>query len=264
MYPAVEGVFDSPGQTYDVYMNDTIAYVADGSAGLRMVNVSVPSSPCEVGYYDPPFGISQAIEKNGDYLYLADGSVGVRIFHLTDPVTVESLSVYDTPGVAKDISFESNLLFIADGIQGVRIANVADPQAPFEAGYLEAASATTLSVMDNLFYLADDADGVYVVAYDITGVEEYGQLEVAGIVFKCPSIINSGKGIDFSLNLTEKASLKIDLYDLTGRLVANIHQGLLDRGTSNFHYGKKISSGVYFLALEQENTRLSWKILAVK
>jgi hypothetical protein len=263
-YPAVEGVFDSPGQTYDVYMNDTIAYVADGSAGLRMVNVSVPSSPCEVGYYDPPFGISQAIEKNGDYLYLADGSVGVRIFHLTDPATVESLSVYDTPGVAKDISFESNLLFIADGIQGVRIANVADPQAPFEAGYLEAASATTLSVMDNLFYLADDADGVYVVAYDITGVEEYGQLEVAGIVFKCPSIINSGKGIDFSLNLTEKASVKIDLYDLTGRLVANIHQGLLDRGTSNFHYGKKISSGVYFLALEQENTRLSWKILAVK
>lgn len=263
-YPAVEGVFDSPGQTYDVYVSDTIAYIADGSAGLRMVNVSVPSSPSEISYYDPMFGISQAVEKNGDYLYLADGSIGVRIFHLTAPATVESLSVYDTPGVAKHVKFEGNLLFVADGLQGVRVINIVDPQAPFEAGYLASGSATILSVVNNLVYLADDADGVYVICHSITDVDEYEQPEVAEIMFECPSIVNAAKGIRFNVNLTEKALVKIDLYDLAGRLVANIHQGLLDRGTSTFHCGKKISSGVYFLAVEEENIRISWKVLVVK
>jgi len=263
-YPTVEGTFDSPGQTYDVYVSDTIAYVADGSAGLRMVNVSVPSSPSEISYYDPPFGISQAIERNGDYLYLGDGSIGVRIFHLTAPATVESLFVYDTPGVAKDVKSEDDFLFVADGAQGVRVVNVVNPQAPFEAGYLQAPNATALSVVNNLVYLADDDDGVYVICNGITGVCEYEQPGITKIMLECSRIFNAAEGINFSVNLKEKAFVKINLYDLTGRLVHNIHQGLLDCGTHDFDYGNRISSGVYFLTVEDENVRNSWKLLVVK
>jgi hypothetical protein len=263
-YPEVEGVFDSPGQTYDVFVSDTIAYIADGSAGLRMVNVSVPSSPSEISYYDPMFGITQAVEKNGDYLYLADGSIGIRILHLTAPATVESLSVFDTPGVAKDLEFEDNLLFVADGVQGMRVVNVIDPQTPQEAGYLESGSATTLCAVNNLVYLADDADGVYVIYHNITHVDEYEQPEVAKIMFECPSIANVTRGITFNVNLTERALVTINLYDLAGRLVDNIHAGLLERGTNHFHYDRKISSGVYFLVVEEANVRIPWKLLVVK
>ena len=262
--PSVAGVFDSPGQTYDVYVSDTIAYVADGSAGLRMVSVSVPSSPSEISYYDPLFGISQAIEKNGDYLYLADGSVGIRILHLTAPATVESLSVYDTPGVAKDVVCSGNLIFVADGLHGVRFIDVTDHGAPFEAGYLVSGSATTLSVVNDLIYLADDADGVYVILHNLTGVTEYEGKILPEITFECPSIVNAAKGIRFGLNLSIQAFVKVDLYDLTGRLVNNIHRGLLDRGTNNFCYGEKLSSGVYFVTVEQGNSRNSWKLLVVE
>ena len=210
------------------------------------------------------FGITQGIEKNGDYLYLADGSVGIRTLHLTSPVAVESISVYNTPGVAKDVKFDDDLLFVADGVQGVRIINVADPQSPFEAGNLSAPSATALFVVDNIVYLADDADGAYVIAHNLTGVDEYEQQNLVNMMLECSSIFNAGKGIGFNLNLAEHAAVKIDLFDVTGRLVENIHNGYLDRGTSNFQCSKKVSSGVYFLAIDGENFRISRKLLVVK
>jgi hypothetical protein len=38
----------------DVYVSGNYAYVADGYAGLRVIDVSNPSNPREVGYFDTP------------------------------------------------------------------------------------------------------------------------------------------------------------------------------------------------------------------
>ena len=262
--PSVAGVFDSPGQAYDVYVSDTIAYLADGSAGLRIINVNVPASPVEINHYDPTLGVTQGVEKNGDYLYLADGSMGVRILHLTAPASVESLSVYNTPGVAKHLSCAGNLVFVADGQQGLRIIDVADPQVPFEAGYLLSNGATNLSVVNNLIYLADDADGVYVILHNLTYVQEYKESGIAGNILECPSVVNAAQGIRFKLYLAEKTHTRIKLYDLTGRLVDAIYTGTLDQGVSDLYYGKTLSAGVYFLAVDGLEAPLFWKFLVVR
>jgi len=262
--PSVAGTFDSPGQAYDVYVSDTIAYLADGSAGLRIINVAVPASPAEINHYDPTLGVTQGVEKNGDYLYLADGSIGVRILHLTAPAAVESLSVYNTPGVAKHVKSAGNLVFVADGLQGVRILNVADPQAPAEAGYLVSPSATALFVMNNLIYLADDADGVYVILHNLTHVQEYKGSGIAENFLECPSVVNAAQGIRFKVHLAERAHAKIKLYDLTGRLVDAIYTGMLDQGASDLYYGKTLSAGVYFLAVDGLEAPLFWKLLVVR
>jgi len=56
------------------------AYVADGYAGLRVVDVSDPVHPMEVGSYDTPdnaFGVAVA----GESAYIANRDAGLMILH---------------------------------------------------------------------------------------------------------------------------------------------------------------------------------------
>jgi hypothetical protein len=55
------------------------AYVADGSRGLRIIDISAPRSPKEVGSFDTP-GWAQGITAKGNYVYLADFGSGLWIF----------------------------------------------------------------------------------------------------------------------------------------------------------------------------------------
>ena len=49
--PVEVGYYDTPGEAIGIQVVGTLAYVADGSSGLRIINVSNPSAPVEIGYY---------------------------------------------------------------------------------------------------------------------------------------------------------------------------------------------------------------------
>ncbi len=48
----VVGIYDTDGDSWDIYVIDTFAYVADGSEGLRIINVADPAILVETGFYD--------------------------------------------------------------------------------------------------------------------------------------------------------------------------------------------------------------------
>ncbi|MCP4845631.1 MAG: hypothetical protein GY901_11100, partial [Actinomycetia bacterium] len=54
------------------------AYVADGISGLRVIDVSNPALPVEIGALDTP-GLAYDVEVVGDLAYLADGNSGLRV-----------------------------------------------------------------------------------------------------------------------------------------------------------------------------------------
>ena len=54
--PTEAGFCDSPDYANTVAITDTLAYVADESAGLRVVDISDVANPVEVGYYQTPVG----------------------------------------------------------------------------------------------------------------------------------------------------------------------------------------------------------------
>ena len=49
------------------------AYVADGWSGFRIINISNPASPTEVGYHDTP-GYANGVYVSGNYAYVANMS----------------------------------------------------------------------------------------------------------------------------------------------------------------------------------------------
>jgi hypothetical protein len=59
------------------------ACVADGGAGLRVVDVSDPSNPKEVGSYETP-GYATGMAVAGDYAYVTDEGAGLHVVDVSD------------------------------------------------------------------------------------------------------------------------------------------------------------------------------------
>ena len=51
-HPVLISYYDTGAPINDIYIQDTLDYVADEGDGLRIINVSDPQNPIEIGYYD--------------------------------------------------------------------------------------------------------------------------------------------------------------------------------------------------------------------
>jgi len=76
--PFEVGSLDTPGESLDVSVAGTYAYLADGTAGLRVVDVLDPGAPAEVASYDTG-DKAQGIAVAGDVVYMADNYGGLVI-----------------------------------------------------------------------------------------------------------------------------------------------------------------------------------------
>jgi len=94
-----------PGGGWGIAVSGSYAYAADATNGLRIVNISNPSSPTEVGFYETP-GLAKQVAVSGKYVYVANDADGLIILrHL--PLSSITGRVLDGGG---------------DPIEGVQIA----------------------------------------------------------------------------------------------------------------------------------------------
>ncbi|MFQ6619003.1 MAG: T9SS type A sorting domain-containing protein, partial [Fidelibacterota bacterium] len=96
------------------------AYVADGSGGLRIVDVSIPSSPTEVGYFDTQ-GSAKGVYVSGNYGYVADWNDGLRIIDVSNPTNPTEVGYFNTGLFAQGVYVHDNYLYVADGSDGLYI-----------------------------------------------------------------------------------------------------------------------------------------------
>ena len=75
------------------------AYVADGDAGLQVIDVSNPANPQRVGGYDTS-GDAQGVAVSGNYAYVADGGAGLQVIDVSNPANPQRVGGYDTSGSA--------------------------------------------------------------------------------------------------------------------------------------------------------------------
>ncbi len=80
----------APGTGEDfqsVTLDDFYAYVADWDGGLRVIDVSDPSNPDEVGFYDPPGGVGRGVAVYLGYAYLANDEYGLYILQFAPSIS---------------------------------------------------------------------------------------------------------------------------------------------------------------------------------
>ena len=188
----------------DAVSDGTHAFLADGQAGIKVFDLTIPVPPDEylnaLYTHDTP-GESRGVAKRGNFLYVADGSRGMTILNTANPnaldpegefVIVNGDTCYD---VAAGPTPYAGYVFIASGTDGIRVVDVSVPQAPLQLLVEDTpGKANAVEVSGDRIVVAD-WDRVNV--YSITGVPnsmtlthtlELDNMETRGIAIQGDSI----------------------------------------------------------------------------
>jgi hypothetical protein len=259
--PSLAGSYDTQGQAYDVMVVGNYAYVADGTRGLRILDVSNPGSVTEVGYLDTN-GISQGIDIVGTTVYLAEGGQGIKIIDASNPASPSQVGSMDTGGTAMNL-FMSDSLLVCDGGDGLLIVDVSDPANPVSAGYMSSfGTSANLVHVGSLIYMADGADGMYVIHEDLpTGVAEYDE----GTPNFCTvNVATPQKGvIRLSIAVSHIQDVSVSVYDATGRAFTSLDRDQLPAGEHEFTLSPA-TAGVYFVQVTTDDHTIAKKVVFVR
>jgi len=179
------GFIDELGSPHDIFVSGNYAYIADSFNGLRVVDVSDPANPQQVGSFDPPGSRrAQGVYFSDPYLYVADG-LGLLILDVSDPTAPFEVGFYHSPGFAVKVYPLGGYAFVADREGGLRIANVSDPANPKPvSNYFEAGSVHVLDVFvsDSYAYVAMGGLGLRIVDIsDPANPQEVGFSDTEGV-----------------------------------------------------------------------------------
>lgn len=147
----------------DVVISGTLAYVAAGGAGLRVVDVSDTANPVELGAWGSP-GYAEGVAVSDNTVYLADGPYGLWTVDVSDPAHPTPLGAAYDMNYAFEVAVSGNHAYIAAAGAGLLVADVADPAHPVEASSLDTPGyAYGVAVVGNRAYIADAWAGLRVV-----------------------------------------------------------------------------------------------------
>jgi hypothetical protein len=131
--PTALSSINIPGHANNVAVNGNFAYVAAGSTGLQIVDVSDRTNPQVVSSVDTP-GNANDVQLVGNLAFVADGSSGLQVIDVTKPLTPVLVGSYKTVGVAWDAVVTGGLAYVAVDTSGVQIVDVSNPAAPIGLG----------------------------------------------------------------------------------------------------------------------------------
>ncbi|MCI0394570.1 MAG: PKD domain-containing protein [Chloroflexi bacterium] len=192
--PMPVGFYDTPGVGVNIVVSGTLAYIAERQiwtgttfeyGGLRILDVSDPTNPVELGYFDSD-GSADAVAVLGNYAYLGktSGTVEVVVLNVSNPANPVEVNDLNTNGSVRGLALANNYLYVAQSSQDLTVYSLANPAAPAFAGnYVVIGTPGDLTVDNDRAYVtagtagvrilnvADPANISEVAAYDVPGPE---------------------------------------------------------------------------------------------
>ncbi len=117
--PVEVGRYDTHGYARDVSVSADIAAVADGSEGLRLIDILDRSEPSEIGSHLAEEAVGVVVQDT--LAYSANGTHGIEIVSVADPGRPVLRGFYDTPDEALGVAVEGSLVYAANGFEGLLI-----------------------------------------------------------------------------------------------------------------------------------------------
>ena len=126
------GNCDTPGEANSVVVSGDYAYVADGSSGIQVIDISDPTDPTSAGTFDT---IEMAFDLviNDEKVYLVDSSNGLQIIDISDPKSPSLITSFETPGSAHCVAISGDHVYIADWTSDVQVIKVFERRVNFHA-----------------------------------------------------------------------------------------------------------------------------------
>lgn len=119
---------DLIGEGYGVVVRDSYAYVANGAAGLAVIDISQPAVPRLVGSTAAVYGNSVAVQ--GNYAFVADEYRALKIFEISDPALPRLVANYPTSQSAVGVTVSGQYGYVAIFQGPILILDISDPAHP--------------------------------------------------------------------------------------------------------------------------------------
>ena len=166
--PTIIGSYDGGfGNSLDVVVNSTHAFLAAGVGDLHVVDISDPTSP-QAADTLAVSGNAFGLNLNGNTLSIAHTSGGVTIVDVSDPTNVSATANFDTPGTAYDVAVAGGNFYVADLSSGLRV---------YDSGYNFIGSYNTGSLWAGQITLSGDGQTAFISDWSIGG----GSLRIVDI-----------------------------------------------------------------------------------
>lgn len=126
--PTAVSFVSVPGFANSVDVSGDFAYVAAGSAGLQVVNLSPDRSTPHIVSSLVITGNANDVALAGNIAYLAMGSAGLAAVDVTNPLAPRLLGTVSTAGNALDVAPRGTTVFVANG-NSLVLVDVTNPAA---------------------------------------------------------------------------------------------------------------------------------------
>ncbi len=122
---------DNPNQ---IYISGNYAYVSSAFRGVKILDISNPTNPVQVGLINNDSG-AEAVQLyvQGHYLYIAQKHYGVAVYDVSDPTNPQFWAACDSPtdsgpcGWPRAITAAGDYAYVADGGYGLVVLDVTQP-----------------------------------------------------------------------------------------------------------------------------------------
>ncbi len=177
--PQMLGFLPTAGQLNDVAYSGSMAYLADWTGGLRIIDVSDPANPAEVSTVPIQ---AWKITAHSDYAFVTEANPNfpdtLKIYDTSDPYTPSMIASYTLPEDAYDVEYADGYLYVACFNSGLRIFDVSNPNSPIEVSWIDLPWVLDVDIEGDMAYIASaDWDGG-LVSVDIADPENPAILQI--------------------------------------------------------------------------------------
>jgi hypothetical protein len=181
------GSWDTQYFAWRITVDDTFAYVADGEAGIRIINVADPLNPYEVGFCDTIGYLQSGLDAVDTMLYAMDGRL--RIFNVAQPASPYVAGYYDIS--CSDVAVIDTVAFVCCAANGFRIFNVANP-ANIQVLGIDPNYCSHLALLDTFAYVRGGPSTAAIINIaDIMNPYVVGQCNIPNTEMKDIAIIGT-------------------------------------------------------------------------
>jgi hypothetical protein len=168
-------------QVEGIAVSSNYAYVANYTDGLKVLDITDPLNPSEVGTGYNTSGYALDVAISGSYAYVADSSAGLQVIDISDPANLTLAGNPGANGLDQDVFISGNYAYVASA-SVFRIIDISTPTNPTSVGtYATPGDARGVVVSGNYAYIADDAAGLTVLDItDPTTPTEAATLDTSG------------------------------------------------------------------------------------
>jgi hypothetical protein len=249
----------------DVTISDGMLYASITGAGVFVYDLTDPINPSGLGSYT--ITTPQGTAVSGNIVYVAAGSEGLMVLDATDPANITSLATVPLSGDAQDVALSGDILYVAHSATGVSSYDVSTPSSPMLIStYDSPGMAYNVALTGTGTALL--ADGYSLEVYDVGG---------AGVIVSDPTVrpesfvingnypnpFNASTALSFSLPAT--GQVHIEVFDMMGRMVADLYEGELGIGEHRLLWNAgTVSSGLYFAKVSSPWGQKTQKMVLLK